>query len=267
MRQAARWVLLACVAGLLVGCAGGGSGVRSGRAGTEIVTEFDEPEPRKRARIRTELAAGYFEEGKTTVALDEVKQALASDPGYGPALNLRGLAYLRLGELQLARESFERALAVNARDADAAHNLGWLHCQSQAYEQAETQFQRALAVPGYANVAKTQLARGVCLARAGRLPEAEQALQRAFELDPGNPVVEYNLARVLFSRGLLAKAQFHLQRLNTSPLANAESLWLGLRVERQLGNQLAERSLGEQLRLKFPQSPQRQLLERGAFDE
>jgi Tfp pilus assembly protein PilF len=49
-------------------------------AAAEIVTPSDESDARRRARIRLELAVGYFEAGKVAFALDEVKQALASDP-------------------------------------------------------------------------------------------------------------------------------------------------------------------------------------------
>lgn len=253
---------------LLVGCASapGGVGAVAGKE-SDWVTESDEPELRKRARIRTELATGYFEQGKTTIALDEIKQALATDPSYGPAHNLRGLAYMRLGELGLARESFQRAVTLNPRDADAAHNLGWLHCQLKEYNEANTQFQRALGVQGYSQPAKTHLARGVCAARAGNVAVAEASLTKAFELDPANPVVTYNLALVLFGKGDLSRAQFHLHRLNGSVHANAESLWLGIRVENRMGNNIGVRGLSEQLRLKYPKSTERQKLDRGAFDE
>ena len=55
---------------------------RKCRAGLsqEVITPSDEPEVRRRARIRLELAVNYFEMGKATVALDEVKQSLANDP-------------------------------------------------------------------------------------------------------------------------------------------------------------------------------------------
>lgn len=58
---------------------------------TDIPTPSDEPEKHRRARIRLELASNYFEAGQTAVALDEVKQALATDPDYADAHNLRGL--------------------------------------------------------------------------------------------------------------------------------------------------------------------------------
>ena len=253
---------------LLAGCASAPStGSVPASKDADWVTESDEPELRKRARIRTELATGYFEQGKTTIALDEIKQALATDPTYAPAHNLRGLAYLRLGEMGLARDSFQRAVALNPRDADAAHNLGWLNCQLKDYAEANVQFQRALGVQGYTSAAKTHLAQGVCSARSGNAAAAEQSLSKAFELDPANPVVSYNLALVLFGRGDFSRAQFHLHRLNGSVHANAESLWLGIRVENKMGNNIGVRGLSEQLRLKFPKSAERQKLDRGAFDE
>ena len=48
-----------------------------------------------RARVHTELAAGYFELGNMAVALEEVKEALRADANYGPAYNVAGLIYAR----------------------------------------------------------------------------------------------------------------------------------------------------------------------------
>jgi type IV pilus assembly protein PilF len=50
-------------------------------------------------------------------------------------------------------------------------------------------------------------------------------------------------------------------------LANAESLWLGIKVERRLGNRDAVEQLGSQLRKRYPQSVESSAWERGAFDE
>jgi len=54
--------------------------------GGDLITDSDESAQRKRARIRLELALGYFEQGKTTIALDEIKQAIVIDPSYSDAL-------------------------------------------------------------------------------------------------------------------------------------------------------------------------------------
>ena len=91
-----------------------------------LVTPSDEPESRRRARIRLELASNYFELGQTAVALDEVKQSLSADPSYADAFNLRGLIYMRLNDYPQAEDSFRRALSLRANDANILHNYGWL---------------------------------------------------------------------------------------------------------------------------------------------
>lgn len=252
----------------LLGACAGGAGQPGGGSLAEPLTEFDEPENRKRARIRIELASGYFEQGQTTVALDEIKQALAADPSYAPAYNLRGLVYMQMSEPALAEASFNRAIQLNPRDADAMHNLGWMWCQQGRLAPSLEQFGRALAVTGYANTARTWMAQGVCQVRAGMNAEAEKSLTRAFELDASNPITMYNLARLLLQRGDALRAQFYVRRLNASPdLVNAETLWLGLRVERRLGNAEGVRQLADQLRQRFPSSPEWARYLRGAFDE
>ena len=255
-------VVMTCVD--LVACAPGDL-VRGARA--DLVTDSDETLPRKRARIRLELALGYFENGQTTIALDELKQAIAADPGFGDAYDLRGLVYMRLGDRLLAEESFRRALAINPMDARALHNYGWLICQQGRHAQALDFFGRALADPMYPDRSKTFLTQGLCQLDGGRGADAQASFQRAYELDPANPITGYNLALLLFQRGEAIAAQFYLRRLNNSELANAQSLWLGIKVERRLDNRQAVEQLGNQLRKRFAQSRERASFDRGAFDE
>ena len=83
------------------------------------MTASDEPEARRRARIRLELAASYFGQGQDTVALDEIKLSLLADPTYADAHALRGLVYSRMNELGLAETSFHRARQLNPFDLRA----------------------------------------------------------------------------------------------------------------------------------------------------
>jgi type IV pilus assembly protein PilF len=264
--HARRWLLAACLALValtgLSGCASGAPG-----SGEDIVTDSDEPATRKRARTRLQLASGYFEQGQTTVALDEVKQALTIDPDFPDAYNLRGLIYLRLNDMRLAEESFRRALAINPNSADVLHNYGWLLCQQGKYTESVQAFTQALANPTYGGRAKTWLAKGVCQIKAGRPLDAEQSLVKSYELDAGNPVTGYNLASVLYQRGDAARAQFYIRRINNSELANAETLWLGIKVEQRMGNRVARDQLVTQLRSRYPKSRELGSFERGAFNE
>lgn len=251
----------------LAGCAGKPGAPVADSSQPEAFTQSDEPESRKRARIRLELAAGYYEQGQTTVALDELKQALSADPNYFEAYNLRGLIYMRLNDLRSAEDSFKRAVALNSRDANTQHNYGWLLCLQSRYSESLQFFTQALTSPVYGDRAKTFMAQGLCQARAGQTAEAESSLSRSYELDAGNPITGYNLATLLFERGDFTRSQFYIRRLNNSDLANAESLWLGIKVERRMNNTEAQQQLAAQLKRRFPQSRELTAYERGSFNE
>ncbi len=250
----------------LSACASGGGGYEASR-GLEMVTDSDEPEVRKRAKIRMQLAVGYFEQGQTTVALDEIKQALVTDPGFAEAFNLRGLIYMRLNDMRLADESFRRSMALNPKDANVLHNYGWMLCQQARYNEAVQAFSQAIANPTYGGRAKTWMTLGLCQVRAGQSLEAEHSLGKSYELDAGNPITGYNLSLLLLQRNELSRAQFYIRRLNNSELANVESLWLGIKVEQRLQNAEAVQQLAGQLRKRYPQSRELTAFERGAFNE
>jgi type IV pilus assembly protein PilF len=267
----ALWALAGTVlllaASVLTGCATRGDTGADSANRKDIVTDSDEPDSRKRARLRLELATGYFNEGKTTVALDEIKQALNNDPNFADAYNLRGLIYMRLSDPRLAEESFRKSIALNPRDANAAHNFGWMLCQQQRYPESYTYFKQALAVPLYGDQAKTLMAQGLCELADGQKEPAERSLSKAYELDAANPITGYNLANLLYQRGDFKRSQFYIRRLNNGEFANAESLWLGIKIERKLGDTIAMNQLGGQLKRRFPQSSELVALEKGVFND
>lgn len=234
---------------------------------TDMLTASDETDGQKRAKIRLELALGYLEQGQVTIALDETKQAITADPASADAYNLRGLIYMRLNDLNLARDSFVRALALNPKDGNIFHNFGWLSCQETRYVESIGFFDRALASPGYIGQSKTLLAKGICQLRMGDKTQAESSFLRSFELDAGNPITTFNLANLLFQRQELIRAQFYVRRLNSSDFANAESLWLAAKVEKRLGNNEGVLQLGDRLKRRFSGSRESALFERGAFNE
>ena len=259
--------LAACwTAALLAGCAGQPRLPAAGNR-ADLMTESDEPDQRRRARLRMELASSYFEQGQPTIALDEIKQALATDPSFVDAYNLRGLVYMRLNDIPLAEDSFRRALGLDPRDANVAHNYGWLLCQQARYSESMQIFAQAIANPTYTGKAKTLMVQGVCQMKAGQNSEAEQSLKQSYELDAANPVTGYNLANLLYQRGDWTLAQFYIRRINNSELANAQTLWLGIKTERKLNNREAVLQLADQLRKRFAQSTEAAAYEKGSFNE
>ncbi len=262
------WIVWSCLtfssAVVLTGCA---SNMTGASTNADLVTDSDESDVRKRARLRLELAVAYFEKGQTTDALDHLKQSILADPTLFEAYNLRGLIYMRLNDVPLAEESFRRALTMNPKAASVQHNYGWLLCQQSRFPESMQLFGAALANPAYGDRAKTWMAQGLCQIKSGQTVDAENSFLRSYELDAGNPITAYNLSSLLYQRGEFVRSQFYVRRLNNSELANAESLWLGIKVERRMENREAMGQLGTQLKKRYPQSREYSAFERGAFNE
>ena len=224
-------------------------------------------EARKRARVYLELATTYFADGMNSYALDAMQQSLAADNGLYEAHNLRGLIYMRLNEPTLAEDGFRKALAVQSQAASVQHNYGWFLCQQGRMGEAMAMFSAALANPTYDARAKTWMTQGLCQAKAGQAATAENSLLTAFSLEPANPVVSYNLALHLFKQADYARAQAFIAPVNASQWANAQTLWLGIKLARKSADGVQVTALSASLRSRFAQSPELSLLDKGVFDD
>ncbi len=236
--------------------------VRDARAAAES------GDPDRRASVRLELAGLYFQRGQGETALEEVNRALAARPDLVVAHNLRGLILASLEQAPAAEQAFQRALRLAPGDGATMHNYGWFLCQQRRFAEGDAQFNSALAQPQYRDAARTFLAQGVCQARTDQWGNAERSLSRSFELDPANPVTAFNLAEVLLRRGELERARFYVGRIHAVPAqVTAQSLWLAARIERRLGHIAALQDLGNQMRERFPHSPETLRFESGRFDD
>jgi type IV pilus assembly protein PilF len=264
--------LAACAAGaLLVGCATpvgeGSAGRQAASAGSVLPGTAEETDVRRRARIRLELAASYYQQGNYNVALEELRQSLAIDPEYAPAYGVLGLVYMDLGDRARAEESFQRALRIAPDDSELNNNYGWFLCQTGRERESIARFRNALRNPLYPTPARPMHNAGICSLRMGEETAAEAWFQRSFQADPRNPVALYNLGVIYLKRRDLERARFYTQRLTSSFEPTAQVLWLALRVERLAGDRDAEASFATQLRRRFPGSPEAALLAAGRYGD
>ena len=256
MRRAALLLLL------LAGCAGPSTepSVETG----QIVGEMGDP--RNRARVHTDLAAAYYERGSMAIALEELRIATAADANYPPAHSMLGLVYMELRENQLAEQSFDKALRLSPSDPDINHNYGWFLCNTSREKESIKLFVQAIRNPLYATPYRSYSAAGVCSLKGGNTKDAEEFFQRALKLEPDDGPSLINLGEIRYRQGQMAEARRLVSRYNKLITPTAESLWLALRVERRLGERVAEQSLGNQLRRRYPNSPEYRALQRGLYD-
>jgi len=258
------WTALVLTAvALLAGCAAN----RMDGTQSELKTSSDQTDNQKRARIRLQLAIGYYEQRQMPVALDEIKQALLADPDFSEAYNVRGLIYMNMGENRLAEDNFLHAIKLAPDNPDLSNNYGWFLCQTDRPAQAIPYFEASLKSRMYQSPAKALNNAGVCSLKMKDERSAERYFSQAFQADPGYPATSANLAKLYFDRQDYERARFYIGRVTKADVLSADVLWLAIRVERKIGDRAAEASLATQLRRRHPNSSEYASYQRGAFDE
>lgn len=231
------------------------------------VARSGEADARTRARARTDLAAGYFRTGQIAIALEEARRATAIDPGFADAYGLLGLIYMDMNERREAEENFQRALRLDPASSELANNYGWFLCQTGRERESVEYFDRALRDPLYTTPGRAAQNAGSCLLKLKDYQAAERYLRRAFELDASNAATKYQLSRTYLALGQVDRATFYYNLLARSVESSPETLWLGLRIARANGDLRTESQLANELRERFPRSPEVSALARGDFNE
>jgi type IV pilus assembly protein PilF len=243
--------LLAIAAILLAACSSQSS-VQS-----SPVTDNEPSSRRHRSEVHTALAGEYYARGAYAVALSETRLALKEDDGYFAAWNMQGLVFMELREDVQARASFDHALSLSPNNSEVMNNYGWFLCTRNDGNKGLAFMQKAYTDPLYPTPEKAYLSAGLCLRKLGRAQEAEDSLRRALLIRPDMIGALYNLAALTYERGAYADAEIYLtrfMRLTTS--APLDALVLGVRVARRNGDTAAEQSYLQQLRRRFPDSPE-----------
>jgi type IV pilus assembly protein PilF len=240
--------------------------------GVQVASPPPPPQPgdaesRKRAEIRLQLAASYYQKGQFSIALEEVQRALVQDPNNPTAHGLQGLIYMDMGDRREAEASFARGLKIEPANPELNNNYGWFLCQTGRERESIDYFQRAAQDKLYATPAMPLQNAGVCLLQVRDLATSEQYLRRSFELDASSPVTKYHLTRLYLAKREPERAQFYFGLLEKQIDATAETLWLGLRLARAKGDLRTERQYADDLQRKFPDSREASALRRGAFDD
>ena len=144
------------------------------------------------ASAREHLEAGrqYLLEGRYSEAVTELTTATSLDPKLTEAHNLLGVAYDKKGFSERARDSFERAVKMEA-DADTLNNLGFSLYQSGNYRAAIDRLKRAAKLAPTDERILNNL--GLAYCRLGKIDEAYKAFARA----TGPLVGNLNTAKML----------------------------------------------------------------------
>jgi type IV pilus assembly protein PilF len=254
LRSCAVVVLAAALAAILGACTSAPSSSTPRPPDPLPPVKPQEATPKERAKLHADLGAGYYERGRMDIALDELNEAAALDPGDARIYNLYGLVYAMLGENAKAEQNFQRALTLAPQDSDIRHNWGWYLCSNGHPKESIPEFERALANPLYKTPEIALINAGRCSIAFGDLAGADNFFRRGQAISPSNAGAIYGLALVAYRQGRPDEARGWIKRMTQQQPVPPEALYLGMCIEKRQGDRGAEQSYVSQLRNRYPDS-------------
>lgn len=246
MRVLALRLLLALVVLALAGCAG-----KPGR-------DSGEQDP---AYLNAQLGLGYLRQGDHEVALSKLQRALEHDSRQPEANHYIAVLYQRLEQHDKADRHFRRALRASRDNASLYNNYGVFLCDRGRYDEAARYFDKVLADPLYGRPADVKENIGLCAQSEGDLPKAEKYLTEALEIDPKRPAVLLGMAQITHDQRQYKRSHSYLRDHLKLARHSPESLWLGIRLARELGRRDEYASYALLLRAQYPESDEAALLQ------
>lgn len=150
------------------------------RAGLDLALSVAPGDPRYPAARRL-LAMLLHAGDRPAEAVKLWREVVRAEPSDAIGFDRLGVALLDIREDAAARDAFLSALSLDPAAPDARYHLGVAETNLDHLEAALSAFDDA--VRENSHPAASRLGRAVCLARLGRMADAEQELTRALALD------------------------------------------------------------------------------------
>ena len=249
MKRAATIVLGSLVASIFLG----------GCATSDNVTT---PKPERAAEINLELGVEHLRKGNLQQAKDKIDRALEQNPRYGRAHMVAGMLYNRLNDQGKADSHYQRAVSLEPKNPDFKNNYAVYLCQQKKYERGQKLALEAAADPLYTTPEVAYMNAGNCALSAGDMKGAEEHFRQALAKKPRFPEVLFQMADLEYRQTEYMSARAFLQRYLEVGRTNPATLWLGVRIERGLGNKEQAQHYAQRLKSEYPSAAQtKELLE------
>jgi len=188
--------LVLCVAALLPACA--------------TTTPNDEIRTLE-ARAAYEAGVKSIAEGRISLGLSSLRQAVEIEPRNALYHNAVGAVLLNIGRHVDAQAEFQKAVELDPTYADAYHNLGSAYAEQAKWDDAIVAYRRALAQTIYNRPEATYNNLGYAYWALDRRKEAEEAFRAALQLDSRLVPSHFWLGVLLQREGRQAEATAHLR--------------------------------------------------------
>ncbi|MAR90743.1 MAG: type IV pilus biogenesis/stability protein PilW [Pseudomonadales bacterium] len=226
---------------------------------TACVTETNNPlaqnrDPAKAAQAYVEAGTIYLQKRRMDDASRTLKRAYEIAPDDPAVNNALALFYAMEGEAEQVIKYFERALAADPGFSQARNNYAAYLFKQGDYEEAIKQLQRVVKDYRYGRRFTAYENLGICYLRTGDREAAASAFNRALQLNPNLPVSLLEMAEISLENGDNQMAARYLSKYEAIAQPSPRQLWLGIRLQRILGNKDKLASYELALKNLFPGS-------------
>ncbi len=205
---------------------------------------------------RVDLGMQYLSVGKRDNARRQFTKALEYDKNSAQAWHGIGLVHEANGEMEPAAKALRKAikLADGKTRAPIAVSYGKFLMNQKQPEKACPYFDQAADDYDFSRRWEALYLRGQCAAATGRKELVKPSYEHAVNLNNNYPAPIIELAEIYFAEGQYAKSKRSLDQFLKLTKPTAQSLWLGIRMERVFGNKDKEASYALALKNLFPYS-------------
>lgn len=210
----------------------------------------------KALRAYVQLGMRYIQDRDMTQADRVLHKAAAINSDDAALNNAYGLFYLLEDDKAKAEDYFLRAINADPEFSAAHNNYATLLYNDGRYGDAMEHLLVVTKQYRYERRFQVFESLGNCYVKLKQPDKAEAAYLKALQLYPRLPGSLLSLAELYFEKGNFPLSKKYLEQFEASSDPTSRQLWLGIRLQRQLGDADKLASYELALRKLFPGSPE-----------
>lgn len=214
--------------------------------------------PQKALEAYVDAGMLYMQRNQMDDAHRTLSRAYEIDKNDPSVNNAMALFFSIEGDKPQTEKHFKQALTVDPDFSQARNNYAAFLFQEGRYKDAIQQLERVVKDYRYDRRSTAYENLGQCYLKVNEFEQAEEAFNRALRLNPNLSVSLLELAHLYYEKGNNLAASQYLASYEKISRPSPRQLWLGIRLQRVLGdkNKLASYELA--LRNMFPGSAEYQ---------
>jgi type IV pilus assembly protein PilF len=211
----------------------------------------------------TRLGAAYLSKNNYETALVKLKKALKLNGDNAKAYNYLGILYERLDKPILADKYFKKSEQLSPLNSAILRNYASFLCAQKRYKEASILFNKVFANPLYDRLSGAYQVSADCDLEVLDYKSAEKKYKKALKLDNQNALAMLGMSKLYYRRDNFKIAQYYFKRYEEISRLSPDGLWLGINLQRRLGDKNKVSSYILELKNLYPDSDQTLFLVEG----